>query len=448
MKFLEQCFQVLDNHGVDRDQKLLVAVSGGLDSMVLLDVLRKSDYPIQVAHVNYKTRGEDSDKDQQLVEAYCRKYGIPFHLNIADSAESKGNFQNWARQQRYQFFDEILKTEELDYLVTAHHYDDQIETILLKLFRGSSPQNYGGLKEISGIILRPLLSISKAELKTYAMEYNVNWREDESNQKTDYARNLIRKNLGSEFDTLLPGWRENVLRLGQFGQNYADLIQRYSSDYIKGNKVNRNWIIDQPDYVIEEVFRHIVVHTFPQFQKELSAGSFAELEKIKKLQTGKTLAFTNSLRILRSRDAFLVTLSDAVPEKVYLEHSVDDLPVHYPRLQNLNITIGEFKSVDKKKLQISHKAVGERFSIRTWQVGDRIRPLGMDGHQKISDVIINRKIPSEKKNEVFVFQSFDENICAVIFPEIKNQDFPGIISEDAKCQPGDQCLVIQKNFIP
>lgn len=173
--------------------EIIVAVSGGPDSMALLDILMKQDFDIVVAHVNYKVR-DTADRDQQIVEEYCRTYEIPIEI-LEDKKSSKGNFQAYARDLRYQFINELAKKHQIKEVYVAHHLDDVLETYLLQKDRGITPTYYGiqeRSKILDVVIVRPLLNKTKEELIYYCQKENIPYGIDESNETNDYKRNEIR----------------------------------------------------------------------------------------------------------------------------------------------------------------------------------------------------------------------------------------------------------------
>lgn len=174
--------------------------------MVLLHLLVKNGYTVEVAHVNYHLRGNDSKLDEALVEETARKLGIPFHLKDAQNAISpKGNnIQEAARALRYRFFDELLKQRDAKAVLTAHHQQDQAETFLLNLLRGAGLHGLSGMPEQNGRIIRPLLDVSRALIQQAAEEEGIRWREDSSNAETKYRRNKIRHDLLPQLEQFDP----------------------------------------------------------------------------------------------------------------------------------------------------------------------------------------------------------------------------------------------------
>ncbi|MCE1198614.1 MAG: tRNA lysidine(34) synthetase TilS, partial [Marinilabiliales bacterium] len=192
----------------------LVAVSGGMDSVVLLDVLVKKGFNCQVAHCNFLLRGMESDEDAQFVQALANHYGLPFHskpFQTREYAQAEGiSLEMAARKLRYQWFEELRISQALDWIAIAHHQDDQIETMFLNLIRGSGIAGLTGMQLIQGKILRPLLNLPKVEIIRYCEEHGLNYRTDASNLDVSFKRNRIRHQLFPILETLNPSFRVNI----------------------------------------------------------------------------------------------------------------------------------------------------------------------------------------------------------------------------------------------
>lgn len=200
-------------------EKFLLAASGGVDSMVLADLFLQSKIHFEIAHVNYKLRSEDSDLDQQLVEDFCVENKIPFHLYEVSEKDNKpkNSIQLWARNLRYEFFFKVLKERNLTKIITAHHLNDQLETFIINLSRGSGIKGLSGIPANENQIVRPLLNFSKDEIYNFAEERKIAFREDISNLKNDYLRNKIRNEIipkiNEEIPAFLPGFQDSVVYL-------------------------------------------------------------------------------------------------------------------------------------------------------------------------------------------------------------------------------------------
>ena len=196
-----------------KGKKLLVASSGGIDSMVLTDLLFKLDYQIAIAHCNFHLRGKESDLDEAFVIKSAKKLKIPYHVISFDTkgyAQQKNiSIQMAARDLRYEWFEELLQKQDLHYLLTAHHADDNLETFLINFSRGTGLDGLTGIPAMNNKTIRTLLPFSRKEIEQYAKENNITWREDQSNKETKYLRNKLRHDIIPLLKELNPGFLES-----------------------------------------------------------------------------------------------------------------------------------------------------------------------------------------------------------------------------------------------
>ena len=234
------------------NQKVVIGVSGGMDSCVLLHALHKRLMPCIVAHVNYKIRGKDSDEDARFVEQLAKTYDFPFVLREVNgkALKSSGNFQNIARQKRYDFFQEIAEDHNAHWIITAHHLDDQAETMLLKLFGGSTIKGLAGMAAVEGSHCRPLLHIPRTDLLAYAEHYGLSWREDISNSSLEYDRNHLRHEILPSLRERHPRWFNGLARQSEklrewsaFAEDQAKQLMAKKIENHHGQEwLNLSWI--------------------------------------------------------------------------------------------------------------------------------------------------------------------------------------------------------------
>ena len=276
----------LEQLGEDISSKtFLLAVSGGADSMVLSSLFKMSNLKFEIAHINYHFRGEDSNLDQKIVEDFCTTNQIKFHLkDVSEEEKSKmTSLQNWARKIRYDYFFRILEEENLDYIVTAHHLNDELETFFINLSRGSGIKGLSGIPTNENSILRPLLKFTKAEIYAFAEENKIDFREDKSNQKDDYLRNKIRNHLTPKLLEISPQF------LKQFGKSlsylssvndfYQNEIEKTFQEILteeneEGFTLNKEILLQKPKVLIIEIIRKL-------------GFTGIEIEKIMNAENGK-----------------------------------------------------------------------------------------------------------------------------------------------------------------
>jgi tRNA(Ile)-lysidine synthase len=276
----------LEQLGEDISSKtFLLAVSGGADSMVLSSLFKMSNLKFEIAHINYHFRGEDSNLDQKIVENFCTTNQIKFHLkDITEEEKSKmTSLQNWARKIRYDYFFRILEEENLDYIVTAHHLNDELETFFINLSRGSGIKGLSGIPTNENSILRPLLKFTKAEIYAFAEENHIDFREDKSNEKNDYLRNKIRNQLTPKileiFPQFLEQFGESLSYLSSVNDFYQNEIEKTFQEILteeneEGFTLNKEILLQKPKVLIIEIIRKL-------------GFTGIEIEKIMNAENGK-----------------------------------------------------------------------------------------------------------------------------------------------------------------
>ena len=263
----------------------LLAVSGGADSMVLSSLFKMSNLKFEIAHINYHFRGEDSNLDQKIVEDFCTTNQIKFHLkDVSEEEKSKmTSLQNWARKIRYDYFFCILEEENLDYIVTAHHLNDELETFFINLSRGSGIKGLSGIPTNENSILRPLLKFTKAEIYAFAEENKIDFREDKSNEKNDYLRNKIRNQLTPKILGIFPQFLEqfgkSLSYLSSVNEFYQNEIEKTFQEILvsedeEGFTLNKEILLQKPKVLIIEIIRKL-------------GFTGIEIEKIMNAENGK-----------------------------------------------------------------------------------------------------------------------------------------------------------------
>lgn len=390
-----------------KQQKFLLAISGGADSMVLLHLFKGLN--VQVAHVNYKLREKDSDLDQKLVENICKKNSLQFHLYevSAKDIKPKGSIQQWARDLRYDFFRKIQNEENIDFIVTAHHLNDDLETFILNLSKAAGIKGLSGIPAHENGILRPLLSFSKEDIYNFAKENGIAFREDLSNQQNDYTRNKIR-------NTIVPQLSEvNVDFLENFGKSISYLKQ------------TRNFVQEQILNIEKEVIT--LKGQFWFIKKNLFFGQSAyvqfeilrkfgfnenEISKMKHAETGKKF-ISADFEILIDREFVIVNQQGKEKFKnkdveitLQLNSENEILVPEYEKRE-----IAEFGNchweIDANKITLPLK-------LRLQQDGDHFHPIGMIGKKKISKFFKDEKLPIFAQRKIWLLCDGKENIIGII----------------------------------
>jgi tRNA(Ile)-lysidine synthase len=423
---------------------IIAGVSGGPDSMALLYLLNRTGIKTTAVHCNYGLRGKASDSDQELVEKMCGMWGFDcISVRLDYEVEGEGNFQNWARNRRYEIFSDLYRELGAASVATAHHSDDQVETIIQKVLRGAGTASWKGMSTRDGWLFRPLLEVSKQDIMQFVQEFNIPYRIDGSNEESTYARNFLRHNWFPELDRLFPGWRENLLRLPDRAAEFEEM-----ADHILSGISEHPERLTRPGFLsLHNAIRPVVLHRFVEKSGAgfLPSVSFLEAcNELEHLQTGKRLQLSGELSIIRDRELFHLISENRTgvePVTITRKAAKKGSDVH-------DFTFAEepFSGFDNPEVLYQDvQKFGYPVTVRRWKEGDQFTPLGMDGSQLVSDHLTNRKVSSARKGEAMVVQSFDGNICAVIFPHNSAEGRIGTISESVRCGPDTQnVLTIRK----
>ncbi|MGK7371050.1 MAG: tRNA lysidine(34) synthetase TilS [Candidatus Halalkalibacterium sp. M3_1C_030] len=428
----------------EKAPRFIIAVSGGPDSMALLYIFHKLSVDALVAHINYGKRGEASNKDADLVEQMAYEWGFDCQSVKVDSEDAENkNFQQWARSLRYEVFRSLANEYEADGIALAHHEDDQIETILQKLFRGAGLESWSAMQVWNGELFRPLLNTGRNEIMAYCERKAIPYRIDESNLESGFARNFLRNEWLEGLEEHFPGWKENVKRLAEQADIFSDALK-----WIAGRLTDEKDRIDREQFLAlePELAGALLLRKIKQADAdiELSRDALQQIGMLKELQTGKSLQLTERFEIMRDRDHFKIVYDRPEALKI-VKLKRGDLHNKPFSFDSLDFKIEPCEEPDyQNALYLDADKLNWPLTLRNWKPGDEFQPLGMEGHQNVSDHLTNRKASAAEKKSALVIVSFDETICAVIFPPIENRTPPGTITESVKCDSttGD-CLIIK-----
>ena len=386
-----------------KKSKLLIAVSGGVDSMVLVDLFKKLKYNITIAHCNFKLRNEESDLDEVFVRTYALENSIPFYFKEFVTKLPKQSLQMAARTLRYNWFYDVLKKEKLDYLLTAHHLDDSLETFILNLSRASGIEGLTGIKASNDLIARPLLIFSKNQILNYAKNNNIHWREDSTNIKDDYQRNLIRNKVIPHLKKIHPNFLEQSRKTMKFLSQSNNLI----NDYIKIIKKN-NFKENKDEIVISKTFlkenQNIVFELFKDYGFKYSN----QIIELCNANSGKLIESIN-YTLLSNRSNLILKKNNIKTKELY-KVGVNGLksPI------NINVSKGEFKTKNNNKsIYLSDEDIEFPLFLRKWKKGDVIFPTGMEGKKMISKYYKDQKMSFFDKQNQWLLCNNNEVIWIV-----------------------------------
>ena len=403
---------ILNNILFSDNNRLILALSGGVDSVSLFHLLRLSEFKFEVAHVNYGLRGEDSDKDERFVEALCKEYKIEYHLKKIQPIYWKSesfNIQNEARNIRYIFFDKLIKNES-DKILTAHNQDDNLETVLMNFTRGTGISGMTGISSINGNIIRPILFLSRKELEAFLIKNNFTWREDESNASHKYKRNRFRHiiipELKKENPALMLAFDRYIANIKPVNDYFLKGLEKYKKKYLSFE--NEGLILRWKTGEERDLFLFAVVSEYGFNQNQIcnikDSISFS----------GKYFN-SNTHRLTIDRDRILIRKISDEQQTQIQEFEISETTWSLSDPIGLQIAISENTKIIKDAFFGQFDLDKLRFPLilRKWKPGDKMNPLGLRGEKKISDILIDKKIPLPDKSKVYVLESNDKIVWLI-----------------------------------
>ncbi len=393
----------------EKGQKILLAVSGGIDSMVMLYLFEKSGFDFGVVHCNFQLRGAESDDDEEFVRRQVLIHGIPAWFRKFDTeeyAQLNGiSIEMAARELRYTWFSEIRNEQGYDFVATAHHADDQIETFFLNLSRKTGIKGLTGIREKTGEIIRPLLFASRAEIEKFARENFIEFREDSTNSESVYQRNFIRNRILPAFESMNPAFRKNMTEsienLKEAEAIYNNFCDREKSKIVV--KSNNSISIDIKKLEHSEFPKTLLIEILSEYG--FNPVVIGEIFKSLDAEPGRQF-FSKTHWLVKDREKLFVTENDVpVQQLFYIEAEAIELfePLHlmitHHQAENFKLRKEpQFACFDANKLEFP-------LLIRKWQAGDYFQPFGMKGFKKLSDFFIDEKIPVHQKDNTWLLCS-------------------------------------------
>lgn len=382
-----------------KDKKLLLAISGGLDSVVMAHLFAELNYDFALAHCNFQLRGIESFEDQKFVEDFAdtiqhRVFITQFDTE-AFATDFKLSTQVAARELRYNWFNELLETENFDYILTAHHADDNIETFIINLSRGTGLDGLVGIPEETEKLIRPLLPFSRLEIKEFAEENNIKWREDSSNASNKYLRNKIRHELVPVLKDINP----NFLEAFQKTQNYLQEAQEMVEDAsIMIYQQVAKEVGDEIHFDIIQLKRLPNYNSYLyQWLKEYGFYAWKDIYYLIESQSGKQI-LADEFRLIKDRDSLILSPNNYSEQNhFFIEDGQQE--VNFPIKLSL-CDVSHLSSVSNKTIFVDAQKLDFPLIIRKWVEGDSFYPFGMDGKQKkISKFFKDEKFSlTEKEN--------------------------------------------------
>ena len=404
------------------NDRLLIAVSGGIDSVVLCDLCKESGYDFAIAHCNFQLRGEESDGDEKFVKELAAKYAVALYVKEFDTekyaAENKLSIQVAARELRYAWFSQLINqptnkpinqqtNQPINYLLTAHHANDNIETLLMNFFKGTGIAGLQGIMPKSGEsdrVIRPLLFAKKEALLQYAKGRNLEFREDSSNASDKYTRNYFRNQLIPALQEVYPKVEDNLLEnVHRF--NEVHILYRRSVDAIKKKLITKKG--NEIHIPVLKLLKTAALHTIVyEIIKEhgFTASQVDEVVKLLKRESGKYVA-SQTHRALINRNWLIISAINSTGNAHFLIEQEDDKIIffdHKLSLEKLSVPV----KIDANAAvaQLDLQAIKFPLLLRKWKQGDYFYPLGMKKKKKLSRFFIDQKLSLLEKENTWVIE--------------------------------------------
>ncbi|MCW1148501.1 tRNA lysidine(34) synthetase TilS [Flavobacterium lacisediminis] len=395
-----------------KDKKLLLAVSGGVDSMVLLNLFYKLRFDICIVHCNFQLRGKESDADEMLVREICQDSYIPYFIESFDTLEfaneNKLSIQLAARKLRYDWFQELLSLG-FDYVLTAHHLDDNVETFLINFTRGTGLEGLTGIPAQNGNIIRPLLPFSREEIENYALENKIQWREDSSNASDKYFRNKLRHNIVPTLKELNTGFLDSF-------QNTLNHLQQVESLVNDASKLVFEKVVEEKENQLEIHLKPLIEFQnykayLYQWLKNYGFSAWNDIYDLVEAQSGKQV-FSETHILLKDREKLILSERNEINKsEVFIIESIESkvnipLKLRFCKAVNIFETVSNCIFVDESKIKFP-------LTIRKWQEGDYFYPSGMNGKKKLSKYFKDEKYSLLDKENQWLLCSEDQIIWVI-----------------------------------
>ncbi len=420
----------------NKEQPLLLGLSGGADSICLFHLLQKGGFNFSVAHCNFQLRGEESNGDEKFVLELAERYkvkvfSIRFDTKAVSLKEKKG-IQELARDLRYKWFKDLMKQHHFEYLLTAHHQTDNLETMLINALRGTGIKGLHGIPLNESNIVRPLMFTKRDEILAYLSKNGHTYREDISNASDYYLRNQIRHSVLPELNKVQPEAEQRFFETSQKVKAFELMCESIIKEKWEGmiESMDGNLKIDlnalnKLEYQALFLFNNLQSYGFswPQIEDILNVS-----------QIGKRV-ISNEYVLIKERDFLQLQLLESVLDsEVVIVNKEDNVFKIGGQSIEIHILINNFipDFTQKDTLFINVDNLSFPLSLRLWQDGDRIRPLGMEGYKKVSDILTDKKVENSKRPSFIIVQQYDKELIALL---------PLVISENHKIEANTKSIL-------
>lgn len=395
-------------------EKIIVGVSGGADSVALLDILHSFGLECVVAHCNFHLRGEESNRDAFFVEELCKKYNLKYERIDFDTeayaAINSVSIEMAARELRYNWFEQLRVIHMADKIAVAHHRDDSVETILLNLVRGTGIRGLTGIAPVNGYVIRPLLSLSRDEIVEYLKDRRLSFVNDSTNNEDMYARNKIRLNVIPVLEAINPSVKESVNKTAEHLTQVANIYYMYmaqvKANIFADNKINISMLVQylEPEAILFELLSPYGFNSATVRQIFESVIS----------QSGK-IFYSETHELLKDRGYLILKKKDNLKIERYNIHEDESTlsrPIHL-KIERTPVN-GDF-SIEKNPdiIYIDADKLAYPLTLRKWRQGDWFMPFGMKGKKKVSDYFSDNKFSLFDKEAAWLLCSGDDIVWII-----------------------------------
>ena len=401
-----------------KTDKLLLAFSGGADSVVLADLLHKSGYQIELAHCNFQLRGQEAKDDTDFCENFAKGINSKFHVTYFDTkthaAERKLSIQMAARELRYNWFKALKADHHFDYILTAHHANDNIETLFVNLIRGTGIKGLQGIPEKQNDMVRPLLFATKDEIREYANKENLLFREDSSNQEVKYKRNFIRHQVIPELKKLNPALEETFATSIQFFKQSSDIVAEFAQSKFKSVcNEDKNQLFIDIQLLLDEPQKETLLFKW-LYRKGFKTSQIQQLTEVlvTEKQVGKQFSSATHQLVVDRKYIIVQALERDYSEKTFVIKSISDTD-HLPIQLYFEETSNKEFSKDKNEITIAYTEKLFPLTLRKWKQGDKFKPLGLNGFKKLSDFFKDQKMSLFEKEAAWILESKEHIVWVV-----------------------------------